>query len=49
MTFRTVKLLGFLHRLELSVPEMQKYVFGTLDFGQSKKKLRNLKCNVQFS
>ena len=37
MTFRIVKLLGFLHRLEFSVPEMQKYVFVTLYFGRSKK------------
>jgi hypothetical protein len=43
----TVKLLVFRHRLEFSVPEMQKYVFGTLDFGQSRKvKESELQCAV---
>jgi len=46
MTFRTVKLLVFLHRLEFSIPEMQKYVLGHLILDRVKK-LWNLKCNVQ--
>jgi len=47
MIFGTVKLLGFLHRLEFSVPEMQKLVFGTLDFGQSQRaKESEMQCAV---
>lgn len=47
MKLRAVKLLGFLHRLEFSVPEMQKCIFGTLDFGQSQKaKESEVQCAV---
>ena len=37
MAFRTVKVLVFLRRLKFSVPEIQKYILGTLDVRHSKK------------